>query len=256
MGDQTRHPGRGQAALAARDEALPPLPSRADLQRLTANLPELWHAPTTSQKDRKRLLRTLICDVTLLPETHHDQLRIGIRWQTGAADEVSVARPLPPGPAKRTPPPAVEVIKRLGPTMPNHDLVDHLNAAGLRTGHGRPFDITAVQWVRHAHKIPSPDPYAAGELSVAEAARRLGCSTGVVYYWLKTGQLDARRSPGNRLCIAWNLDTEDACRRRIAQSGHLQPAARRGKPGKTTDRTNNVSALGVPNTMETANTAR
>src|SRR6266545_2112675 len=162
-----------KAALAARDEALPPLPSRADLERLAANLPELWHALTTSQKDRKRLLRTLVSDVTLLPETHHDQLRIGIRWHTGA-----------------------------------------------------------------------------------EAARRLGCSTGVVYYWLKTGQLDARRGPGNRLCIAWNPDIEDGCRRRIAQSGHLQPAARRGKPAKTTDRTNTVSALGIPNTMDPADTAR
>jgi hypothetical protein len=244
-----------QAALAATDEALPPLPSRADLEQLAANLPELWHAPTTSQKDRKRLLRTLICDVTLLPETHRDQVRIGIRWHTGATDEVTVARPLLPGPAKRTPPPGVEVIKRLGPTMRNHDLVDHLNAAGLRTGHGRPFDIAAVQWVRHAYKISSPDPYAAGELSVAEAARQLGCSTGVVYYWLKTGQLDARRGPGNRLCITWNPDIENVCRRRIAESGHLQPAARRGKPSKTTDRTNNVSALGIPNTMDSANTS-
>ena len=241
-----------QAALAATHEALPPLPSRADLEQLAANLPELWHAPTTSQKDRKRLLRTLICDVTLLPETHHDQVRIGIRWHAGAADEVTAARPLLPGPAKRTPTPAVEVIKRLGPTMRNHDLVDHLNAAGLRTGHGRPFDIAAVQWVRHAYKIPSPDPYAAGEVSVAEAARRLGCSTGVVYYWLKTGQLDARRGPGNRLCITWNPDIENVCRRRIAQSGHLQPAARPGKPGKTTGRTSNRSALGIPNTMDSA----
>ncbi len=40
---------QAQAALAATDEALPPLPSRADLERLAANLPELWHAPTTSR---------------------------------------------------------------------------------------------------------------------------------------------------------------------------------------------------------------
>ena len=31
-------------------------------------LPGLWRASTTSNKDRKRLLRTLIADVTLLPE--------------------------------------------------------------------------------------------------------------------------------------------------------------------------------------------
>jgi len=51
---------------AARDTA-PPLPSRAELEQLAADLPALWHSATTSNKDRKRLLRTLIADIALLP---------------------------------------------------------------------------------------------------------------------------------------------------------------------------------------------
>jgi hypothetical protein len=38
-----------------------------------------------------------------------------------------------PGTAKRTVPEADEVIKELGPAMSNHELVDHLDTAGLRT---------------------------------------------------------------------------------------------------------------------------
>ncbi|HET6951421.1 MAG TPA: recombinase family protein, partial [Acidimicrobiales bacterium] len=208
------------AALDAARDTLSPLPSRADLEKLAADLPGLWHAPTTSDKDRKRLLRTLIADVTLLPETRGDQVRIGIRWHTGATDELSAARVVHPGTAKRTVPAAVEVIKQLGPTMSNHDLIAHLNAAGLRTGHGRPFDITAVQWVRHAYQIPPPKPYAAGEISVADAAGRLGVSTGVIYYWIENAQLDAHRGPGNRWCIPWTPKIEAACRRRATESGH------------------------------------
>jgi hypothetical protein len=135
-----------------------------------------------------------------------------------------------PGTAKRTVPQAIDVIKQLAPTMSNHDLVTHLNTAGLRTGHGRPFNIAAVQWVRHAYRIPPPHPYAAGEIGVTEAARRLGCSTGVVYYWIETAQLHARRGPGNRLCITWTPKVEAACQRRIGASGHLNPAARRSEP--------------------------
>ena len=94
-------------------------------------------------------------------------------------------------------PPPVELVRRLGS--------DHQQRrAGRpaerrradRTGHGRPFDIDAVQWIRHAYKIPAPDPYGPGEISVAEAARRLGCSTGVIYHWIHTGQLTARRGSG------------------------------------------------------------
>jgi excisionase family DNA binding protein len=85
----------------------------------------------------------------------------------------------------------------------------------------------AVQWIRHAYNIPAPAPYADGEISVAEAARRLGCSTGIIYYWIQAGPLDARRGPGNRLCITWNDRIQAACRDRIAASGHLNPPARR-----------------------------
>src|SRR5680860_1153652 len=49
---------QAEQALEAARESLPPLPGRADLEQLAADLPALWHAPTTSAKDRKRLLRT------------------------------------------------------------------------------------------------------------------------------------------------------------------------------------------------------
>ena len=86
--------------------------------------------------------------------------------------------------------------------------------------------------MRHVYKIPVPPPVAAGEVSVKEAARLLGCSIGVVYYWIETGQLEARRS-GNRLCIPWTPETEAGCRDRIAASGHLNPEVRRTRPRKT-----------------------
>lgn len=218
-----------QALETARD-TLPPLPGRAELEQLAADLPRLWHAPTTSNKDRKRLLRTLIADITLLPEPDRGKARIGIRWHTGVCDELHAARAVHPGTAKRSPSPAVEMVTRLGPTIPTGELADVLNAAGLRTGLGRPFDVKAVQWIRHAYHVPAPAAYAEGEISVTDAAQRLGCSIGVVYYWIETGQLDARRGNGNRLCIPWNGTIQHACTRRIAESGHLNPAARRTKP--------------------------
>lgn len=219
-----------QQALQAAQNTRPPLPTRLELEKLAADLPRLWHASTTSNKDRKRLLRTLIADITLLPEINPTQARIGIRWHTGSCDELVTDRPLPPGPAKRSPAPAVELIRQLGPTTDTRDMADKLNAAGLTTGHGRPFDLAAVQWIRHAYRIPAPAAYADGEISVADAARRLGTSTGVIYDWIKTGKLTARRGTGNRLCIPWTEHIATECRRRISESGHLNPAARRTKP--------------------------
>jgi DNA invertase Pin-like site-specific DNA recombinase len=219
-------------ALQSARQALPPMPSRAELEQLAADLPALWHAPATSHKDRKRLLRAVIADITLLPESDQHKARIGIHWHTGATDEITVARAAHPGTAKRSPSPAVAMVIRVGPTTPTAELAGQLNAAGLTTGTGAPFDVKAVQWIRHAYHVPAPNPYADGEISVAEAAARLDTSTGVVYDWIKTGKLDARRGPGNRLCIAWNDGVETECRTRITESGHLNPAARRTTPRK------------------------
>ena len=218
-----------QTLQAARD-MLPPLPGRAELEKLAADLPGLWNAPTTSNKDRKRLLRTVIADITLLPEPDRVKARIGIRWHTGATDEITVTRVVHPGTAKRSPSPAVAMVTRLGPTTPTAELAELLNAAGLTTGTGAPFDVKAVQWIRHAYHIPAPNPYTDGEISVADAAVRLGCSIGVVYDWIKTGKLSARRGPGNRLCIPWTDHVEAECRRRITESAHLNPAAHHTPP--------------------------
>jgi excisionase family DNA binding protein len=75
-----------------------------------------------------------------------------------------------------------------------------------------------------------PSPAAAGEISVTEAAYQLGCSIHVIYYWIGTGKLAARRGPGGRLHIPWNDQVQAECRARIGQSGHLNPAARKTRP--------------------------
>jgi len=219
-------------ALESASAALPPLPDRDTIARAAADLPALWHAPTTTARDRKRLLRTLIADVTLMPEADRAKARIGIRWHAGTADQLIIGRPRPSGIPAPTPSPAVELIRRLGPSAGNDELVAVLAGHGYVTGAGRPFDVKAVQWVRHVYKIPVPPAVEAGEVSVKDAAARLGCSTGVIYYWIETGQLPARRS-GNRIAIPWTPAVQDQCRARIAESGHLNPAARRTRPRKT-----------------------
>jgi excisionase family DNA binding protein len=211
-----------EAALAQTRTATPPLPHRDDLQALLTDLPALWSAATTSARDRKRLLRTLIADISLLPEPGPDKLAIGIRWHTGATDEIITTRPLPPGPAKRTPSAATQMIIRLGPDHTNDELVAELTAARLRTGCGHPFDVKAVQWIRHVHQVTTPSLYQAGEISVHAAAERLGVSTNVIYYWIGTGQLTSHRS-GNRHRIPWTPDIETECRRRVTDSVHLTP---------------------------------
>ena len=142
----------------------------------------------------------------------------------------------------RSPSPAVDMVTRLGPITDTNELAGLLNAAGMTTGHGRPFDAKAVQWIRHAYHIPAPDPYIDGQISVADTAKRLGVGTGTVYDWIKTGKLAARRGPGNRLCIPWTDRVEAECRCRVAESAHLTPRPATPKPGVEPDDPHDVGA--------------
>jgi excisionase family DNA binding protein len=214
---------QAQAALAAAREARPALPDRSALRALAVDLPGLWHAPDTKDRDRKRLLRTLVADVTLLPEPVRARARVGVRWHTGATDELDLARPLTSPEVRRTPQAARELIAELRPNHSDQQIVATLADAGLTTGTGRPYDVAAVKWVAHTYKIPAPSPFRDGEVSVDQAAQQLGITTNAVYYWLTHGRLTARKDITGRWCIPWNKQVEAECRRQIDTSGHLTP---------------------------------
>ena len=207
-------------ALAQRHTAVPALPSRAELEALTVDVSRLWHAPTTAPRDRKRLLRTLIADITLLPEPDLAKARVGIRWHTGATDEVVVPRRLAVVAYRRTDPAAIELAHRLS-HISNHDLAERLNSAGYTTGAGRPFTNDAVSSLRHYHHIPPPGLLQPGDVTVAEVADRLGVSHGAVIHWINRGWLAARQGLNNQWCIPFGPDVEQACRQRVAASVHL-----------------------------------
>ena len=71
------------------------------------------------------------------------QVRVGIRWRTGASEEVMVTRPVPAPVARRTPRAAVDLVRQYR-ERPDAELVTELNAAGYVTGTGRPFNLAAV----------------------------------------------------------------------------------------------------------------
>lgn len=219
--------GEAEASLATSRAVAAPLPPRVDLVALASDLPRLWAAPTTSPKDRKRLMRTLVADVTLISEPG-PRVRVGIRWRTGTTEELVVSRSV----ARRTPAAAIELVQRLSERS-DEEVVTMLAAAGLATGAGRPFNVAAVRWMRYAHQIPAAPRslLAPGELTVAEVAARLDVPDDVVYYWISRGQLDARRGMGGRLCVPFAREVEEACRHRVRRSTRIKPRTKTAAVG-------------------------
>ncbi len=157
-------------------------PSREQIEALAKDLPALWAAPSTAHRDRKRLLRALIADVTLTSQPEGRELQVGIRWRSGASEQHTIQRPPKPADAQRTPSPAVDLTRRLAADHANAQIAEQLNAAGLRTGKGEPFDERAVRWLRWRYRILTRPEQVLndGEVTVTHLAERLGISHSVV----------------------------------------------------------------------------
>ena len=212
---------QAEAALAAQLSAQPELPSPGQLAATVADLPALWSAPTTSDKDRKRLLRTLLGDATITPSASDPaQLTVGLRWKSGASQQLHLTRRKNAIQLRATDPAAIELACRIGPRMDNNALAAALNDAGHRTGTGQPFDGVAAANLRNYHRIPYPGLLDDGELTPRQVAGRTGVSTGTIHYWINAGYLPARRGPAGRWAIPFPPEVEAACRDRAAGSAH------------------------------------
>lgn len=120
--------------------------------RLVADLPRVWHDPRTPARERKRILRLLIEDVTLVRD---DVVHLSIRWKGGATSVVE--RPLPRSAPdlRRTPPAIVEQVRALATEQTDGQMAQTLNARWLRTGTGKSFTLKRVQSLRHEYTIAS-----------------------------------------------------------------------------------------------------
>ena len=183
-----------EKALAKACSATPPLPSRAELEALTGDVARLWDAPSTSPRDRKRLLRTLVADVTLLAEPDMSKARIGIRWHTGATDELVVARRMKVRQWRHTDPAAVEMVRSLA-HLSNREIAERLDQAGHATGAGRPFRRAEVANLRIYHNIPSATSPNDGTFPASQVAKWLGVCPRTVANWIDKGWLSGRRGP-------------------------------------------------------------
>jgi hypothetical protein len=146
---------------------------REQIQALVADLPRVWHDPRTPARERKRMLRLLIEDVTLLRDR---MIQLHIRWKGGAT--TSLECPIPQGAPdlRRTPATIVEMVRALAAEHTDRQIADTLNGRWLRTGTGQLFTRLRVRHIRTAHGIPSLAEHLrhAGWLTATEIAAQLG----------------------------------------------------------------------------------
>ena len=138
------------------------------------------------------MLRLLIEDITVT-KMEQRLVSLQVRWRGGASEEIVVERPKPSADQVRTTRDLIDRIAELAKTMADDKIVEQLNAEGRKPPKGGSFTNSSVRWIRHRYGIAGPTSNRPDELSVQELATLLKVSRSVVYYWIETGVVEARR---------------------------------------------------------------
>ncbi len=188
------------------------------IQMLGSDIRQVWAAPTTTDRDRKELLRTLLEEVILNLKRAEGRAHLTLRWRGGAFTTLDVPVPKfkPMGP--RTDEDTISLLRRLAAFYPDEVIAGILNRQGRTTATGERFTANQVGSLRRYRDIPRYQPPAAppdGELvSIRKAAQILGMNTSSIHRWLADGFIAGEQlTPG----APWQIRINEELRSRIVQ---------------------------------------
>jgi hypothetical protein len=173
---------------------------RASIMALANDFPKLWQNPKTPDRERKRLVRLLLEDVTLI---RSDEVTAHVRFKGGITQTMTVPLPLNAWQLRITSPAVVTEIDRLLDHNTNLQIASLLNDRGLRSGEGKSFTAQIVARIRRRSGLTSRYDRLrkAGMLTVEEMAVVLGISPQSVKIWNRHGLLRSHACNDKNDCL-------------------------------------------------------
>jgi DNA invertase Pin-like site-specific DNA recombinase len=157
---------------------------------LASDFPRLWRDPKTTDRDRKRMVRLLIEDVTLRKT---DRITAHVRCKGGAAHTLTLPLPVRGCMAWQTDPAIVALIDQWLDHHTEGQIALLLNEQGRRSGKGQPFTRMSVRNIRCSYQLKSRFVRLreAGMLTLKQIAQQLQIATKTVIAWRNSGLLKA-----------------------------------------------------------------
>ncbi len=173
---------------------------RARIAGLASDFPHLWQDPKTPDRERKRMVRLLLQDVTLLKG---EQIQVHVRFKGGVLKTLALPAPLSAPYLRKTPADVVGEVDRLLDQHTDREIVAALNEKGLRSGMGRPFTVMTIINIRRHHGLRDrcQRMRELGLLTIQEIAERLGIAASAVKDWRDRGLLRGHRYNDKGQCL-------------------------------------------------------
>ena len=205
------------------------------LRTLGVDLRQVWTAPTTTDRDRKELLRTLLEEVIISVAKTPPQAQVGLRWKGGAITSLQIPLPHHAPPGLHTDEDTIALVARLARLYPDDVIAGILNRQGRKTATGQRFTAGHVGNLRRYHKMDRFQPSATvseGELvTVQKAAELLGVVPSTLHRWINAGFIIGEQiTPG----APWRIRITEELRTRFVEQappGYLPMLEARRKLG-------------------------
>lgn len=164
--------------------------AKAQVSALAENFPRVWRDPRTSDRDRKRMARLLLEDVTLI---RAERITAHVRFRGGSTRTLDLTLPLSACELRKTPKEVVDRIDRLLDEHTDVGVAAELNRLGLSSGTGCSFTALTVWRIRQRYGLKNRYQRLrdAGMLTQEEMAHQLGVCCQTVQRWRAAGLLKA-----------------------------------------------------------------
>ena len=136
---------------------------RAAITELSHDLPAVWSAETTTNQERKQLLRMAIESVQWDGVSEAGQVEVQIRWRSGTVTILRIKRTAPGECSLKTPEEAVSRIHKMAPRRTYAQIATALNRAGLRSAFGRRFTSQHVGYICRRDGLDKRKPCSASK---------------------------------------------------------------------------------------------
>jgi DNA invertase Pin-like site-specific DNA recombinase len=165
---------------------------RANIMALAKDFPRLWNDPRTPDRERKRMARLLIADVTLLKGA---DIRAQVRFNGGATHTLHLLPPKSAWQLRKSAPAVVAEVDRLLDNHTEAEIAELLNRKGLTSGMGKRFHRLIVRRIRSVYRLKTRYTRlrARGLLTIPEMAKLLHVCQTTIKLWRRAGLLTAYR---------------------------------------------------------------
>jgi DNA invertase Pin-like site-specific DNA recombinase len=179
--------------------------TRSQLLSLAADFQHVWNDSSVEHRERKRILRLLIEDATLI---NGEEIQAHVRLRGGATRSLHLARPLPIAQIRKTKPEVVTEIDGLLDLYCDREVAEVLNRQERRTWQGEAFNLKKIAHIRQAFNLKSRFSRlrARGLLTAKEMSERFDVTFTTINAWGRKGLLRKYNYDNDRRCLYEPLD--------------------------------------------------